>query len=99
MQEIDTVNNGAKAAVLYYCDRETLPEPIKARVQSSSNALFNQAGQRTIEVAKAAPLKSLWHFTFKDGDRTFQASATRIKTTGWFVIALQPTNCPPKKKV
>jgi hypothetical protein len=89
MKEIDTVNNEAKTAALYY-GRKISDKSTKARL--SSIALNNKAGQLTLEAAKSAPGKSLWNFSFKDGDTQFKSSATQIKATGWFVIVLNPVD-------
>jgi len=90
MKEINTVNAKAKTAVLYYCEQKTMSRSTNARAQSSTRALYNQAGQLTLEAAKSAPQETIWHFTLKAGGHQYQASAAQIKTTGWFVITLQP---------
>lgn len=90
MKEIITVNTKAKAAVLYYCERKMLPKSTNARAQSSSKALYNKAGQLTLAVANSAPQDTIWHFTLKAEKQQYQGSATRIDTTGWFVIDLRP---------
>lgn len=90
MKEINTINNKAKIAVLYYCQENKLPRSINAGARSSSVPLYNLAGQQTLEAAKSAPDKPIWHFTLEDGDRQYRTSATRIESTGWFVITLQP---------
>ncbi len=89
MKEINTVNNKAKTTALYY-GKKISDKSAKAKL--SSIAMNNQAGQLTLEAAKSAPGKSLWNFSFKDGDTKFKASATQIKATGWFVIVLHPVD-------
>ncbi|MEZ4598633.1 MAG: hypothetical protein R2940_02455 [Syntrophotaleaceae bacterium] len=85
MREINTFNNEAKTAVLYY-GKEISDKSAEARL--SSIDLNNQAGHLALEVAKSAPGKNLWNFSLKDGDTQYKASATQIKATGWFVIVL-----------
>ncbi len=90
MKEIKTINNKAKTAVLYYCDQKTLSGSTNAGAQSSARALYNQAGQLALEAGKSASQETLWQFTLKAGEDQYQASVAQIKTTGWFVITLQP---------
>ncbi len=88
MKEINTVNNAAKTAALYYLAEKSLDKATNDKARTSSFDLYNQAGQLTLEAAKSDPQQTIWHFQFADDNRKVKASAAKIKTTGWFVIIL-----------
>ena len=88
MKEINSINNEAKTAALYYLAEKSLDKTTNDKARSSSFDLYNQAGQLTLMAAKSAPQKTIWHFSIDDSSHKFKASVAKIITTGWFVIIL-----------
>jgi len=88
MEEIDRVNTGAGSAILYYRTSQGLKSFGNQKAVSSSNGLFNAAGENALASAEKDPHAEIWHMNVKVGKKIYKAAAVRIPETGWLLITV-----------
>ena len=87
-EEINIVNTGAGSAILYYRTSQGLKSLGNQKAVSSSNALFNEAGENALACTGKDPHTGVWHLNVKAGQTIYKASAARISATGWLLITI-----------
>lgn len=91
-EEIDRVNTRAGNAVLYYRTSRGLKSLGNQKAVSSSNGLFNEAGENALACAEKDPHAEIWHLNIKSGQTTHKAAAVRIPATGWLLITIDTSS-------
>jgi hypothetical protein len=87
-EEIHRVNTEAGRAVLYYRTSKSLKSIGNNRVKSSSNPLFNAAGESALASLEREPKAAIWHLSVKTGPTTHKVAVARIPETGWLMITI-----------
>jgi hypothetical protein len=87
-KEISRVNTKALSAVLHYRTSRGLKSRENRKAVSSSNALFNQAGENALAAVEKEPHAETWHLNVKTGQTTHKAVVARVPSTGWLLITM-----------
>ena len=87
-EEIDKVNTRAGSAILYYRTSQGLKSLGNQKAVSSSNSLFNEAGENTLDCTKKDPHTGIWHLKVKVEQTIQKATAVKIPATGWLLITI-----------
>ena len=87
-EEINRVNTKASSAILYYRTSPGLKSLGNQKAVSSSNGLFNEAGENALARAEKDPHTGIWHLKVKVGQTMHKAAAARIPATGWLLITI-----------
>ena len=87
-KEIDRVNTKAGSAILHYRTSQGLKPLGNQKAVSSSNGLFNEAGENALACVEKDPHAEIWHLNVKTGQTTHKAAMTRIHATGWLLITI-----------
>jgi len=87
-EEINRVNTRADSAILYYRTSQGLKSLGNQKGVSSSNGLFNEAGEKALSCAKKDPHAGIWRLNVKVGKTMCKAATTRIPATGWLLITI-----------
>jgi len=93
-EEIDRVNTRAGSAILYYRTSQGLKSLGNQKAVSSSNGLFNEAGENALACTEKDPHIGIWHLNVKVEQTMHKAAAARIPITGWLLITID-TDSPP----
>jgi hypothetical protein len=87
-KEISRVNTQAGSAVLHYRTPQALESLGNQKAVASSNALFNEAGEKALAAVKKEPNAETWQLNVKTGPTTHKAAVARIPETGWLLITI-----------
>ncbi|HKI49831.1 MAG TPA: hypothetical protein VKA69_10925 [Desulfobacteria bacterium] len=88
MEEINRVNTKAGSAVLHYRTSQGLKSLGNQKAVSSSNALFDEAGEKALAAAEEDPHAGIWLLNVKRGPTTHKAAVAKIPATGWLLITV-----------
>ncbi|MBW1781299.1 MAG: cache domain-containing protein [Deltaproteobacteria bacterium] len=88
MEEIDRINTRAGNAILYYRTSQGLRSLGNQKAISSSNHLFNEAGEHALACVEKDPHSEIRHLNLKVGQATHRAAVARIPSTGWLLITI-----------
>jgi hypothetical protein len=88
MEEINRVNTKAGSAVLHYRTSQGLKSLGSGKAVSSSNDLFNAAGEKALAAVEKEPHAGIWHLNVKTGPTTHEAAVAKIPATGWLLITI-----------
>ena len=87
-EEINRVNTKAGSAISYYRTSPGLKSLGNQKAVSSSNGLFNEAGENALAWTEKDPRAGIWHLKVKIGQTMHKAAAARIPATGWLLITI-----------
>ncbi len=87
-EEIERVNTGAGSAILHYRTAQGVNPLGNQKAVSSSNGLFNEAGENALARAKEDPHAGIWHVKVKAGEKVYKGAAVKISETGWLLITI-----------
>ncbi len=87
-EEINRINTRAGSAILYYRTSQGLKSLGNQKAVSSSNGLFNEAGENALVWTEKDPHAGIWHLKVKVGQTMHKAAAARIPATGWLLITI-----------
>ena len=87
-EEIDRVNTRAGSAILYYRTSPGLKSLGNQKAVSSSNGLFNEAGDNALAWTEKDPHAGIRHLKVKVGQTMHKAAAARIPATGWLLTTI-----------
>ena len=72
----------------YYRTSQGLKSLGNQKAVSSSNGLFNEAGENALACTEKDPHNGIWHLNVKVEQTMYKAAAARISATGWLQITI-----------